>query len=1035
MLRASQLMECGLHLQSEVLSALKVGDVVLGGDFNAWVGTLPDSPDHPARGCTHHATNPHGKKLVQLCRDTGMVLCTGRAPGDEAAAATYTRHYRDERDPSLSRLDHILVPAHLLPQVIMSRVHHRSREESDHFPLEATLVLNTECPPGEGEGGEKVRRRVWRSACQKGYLQALNSPQVQALLLQAREAAEHGEVQVAFGSLIKGVREAADTCGMQERTRGRRRHIAHSPWFDAECSRAKDEWLCTRGADCRKRLRRQYSNLCSFKKRAHHVQEMEALIKQMHSDPRAFWAHLKGHKDSLPIALQAPHMWDAYMKDLAGCPGSTSTLPEEYYPEHPLQPAFTLNVDISIPEVQRVFETAKGSKAQGPRGLPTELFSHAKSPSLRGVVCPNVLVETVRDVFNAAFQSGQLPQELKESLITPVFKKGDPLSTAQYRPIAVIEPLLKLYTSLLNTRLSAFTESRGLRAETQAGFRAQLSPTHQIFALEHILQQSKCNGTAMYACFIDLKGAYDRVDRGLLWVVLERLGVHGQMLAALKSLYVDCDMCIKVNGCRGRAVRSLAGLKQGCPLSPLLFGLFIDGLHRCLACKCPDEGFELGSGGRVRDLGYADDFVLLADSPRGLQALIDAAHGFCEGVGQVISAKKSKVVVFCSKARRRKLPELAFNVAGHELKVVSQFKYLGLVFDACYDAQGWFQDIEGKMWAAWRKLESQFKVLGHRANMDVRLRAFSACVPAIASYGCEVWSLSSGCKGALRKISKLHMKLLKYTLGTRPSVPECLLWRETCLQPLAYHWLIQTAGFHNRLRSMESGNILTGILEQDIRNSSHAILKHRKASWVTKLTTALVEAQCHHEILRDVDITHLRQQLSKTLAATWHQSITDPEASTRLKTYADSFDPHLGSTFRQHLTIRAPGPCQKSFIRFRLGCHNLPVDLGSRSHTPLEQRVCKKCAQGAVGDEHHLIFDCPTIKPLRERYRALFTDMTHASLRAFMFQSNSRDVVQFVHYALRLYYSLKSCQQVRTSGCPDGLCSDAPPLSMPGLCG
>ena len=117
------------------------------------------------------------------------------------------------------------------------------------------------------------------------------------------------------------------------------------------------------------------------------------------------------------------------------------------------------------------------------------------------------------DVFNAAFLAGTVPADLNSGLITPVFKKGDKLDPTNYRPIAVTEYILRLYASVLNARLLLFPESAKLRVESQAGFRPGLSTVHQLFTFQHFLDSHQ----PLYVCFLDLKGAYDHVDRDLLW--------------------------------------------------------------------------------------------------------------------------------------------------------------------------------------------------------------------------------------------------------------------------------------------------------------------------------------------------------------------------------------------------------------------------------------------------------------------------------------------------------------------------------------
>ncbi|KAK9819062.1 hypothetical protein WJX81_004721 [Elliptochloris bilobata] len=150
----------------------------------------------------------------------------------------------------------------------------------------------------------------------------------------------------------------------------------------------------------------------------------------------------------------------------------------------------------------------------------------------------------------------------------------------------------------------------------------------------------------LFCCFLDLKGAYDRVPRALLWQALQRLGVHGRRLGALQSLYSNAEYAINMGGRRGVGVRFTRGVKQGCPLSPTLFGLLPDGLHWALLAGASGAGPQLACGRSVPDLGYADDFCLLATSPAHLQRLLDVAHGFLTSVGMELNVNKICVKAF-----------------------------------------------------------------------------------------------------------------------------------------------------------------------------------------------------------------------------------------------------------------------------------------------------------------------------------------------------------------------------------------------------
>ena len=81
-------------------------------------------------------------------------------------------------------------------------------------------------------------------------------------------------------------------------------------------------------------------------------------------------------------------------------------------------------------------------------------------------------------MMDAFFQSGAIPAGVTSAVITPIHKKGNDLDPANYRPIAVGEPLYRLYTIILNKRLVDWSEEHGVRSPAQAGFRPKLSTAH-----------------------------------------------------------------------------------------------------------------------------------------------------------------------------------------------------------------------------------------------------------------------------------------------------------------------------------------------------------------------------------------------------------------------------------------------------------------------------------------------------------------------------------------------------------------------------
>ncbi len=98
----------------------------------------------------------------------------------------------------------------------------------------------------------------------------------------------------------------------------------------------------------------------------------------------------------------------------------------------------------------------------------------------------------------------------------------------------------------------------------------------------------------------------------LLWGRLRQIGVSPRMLAAVQSLYATGTLAMNIDGTAGQPAVQHMGVRQGCPLSPTLFGIFFDGLHDFLLAWAPAVGMQLRSGRWVSSLVYADDVVLLS---------------------------------------------------------------------------------------------------------------------------------------------------------------------------------------------------------------------------------------------------------------------------------------------------------------------------------------------------------------------------------------------------------------------------------------
>ena len=119
----------------------------------------------------------------------------------------------------------------------------------------------------------------------------------------------------------------------------------------------------------------------------------------------------------------------------------------------------------------------------------------------------------------------------------------------------------------------------------------------------------------MYACFVDLEKAYNRVPRDELWGVLLEYDVRGQPLAAIKSLYERSDVCVRVNGMKTKPFSVSVGLRQGCVSSLLLFIIYMNKKNKD---SLSSSGVTFGEC-NVRRLLFVDDLALLSSNKTDLR--------------------------------------------------------------------------------------------------------------------------------------------------------------------------------------------------------------------------------------------------------------------------------------------------------------------------------------------------------------------------------------------------------------------------------
>ena len=270
----------------------------------------------------------------------------------------------------------------------------------------------------------------------------------------------------------------------------------------------------------------------------------------------------------------------------------------------PLGP--TLNVDekeISEEEVREAIAKLKNRKASGPDGIVGEYFKAlARTPS--GL---NLIVELCR----LCWESKALPSSWKISRVTLIFKKGDPASCENSRPISLLAIGYKLIASIVLKRIqNAGAEDRIWKS--QFGFRRHRGTTDALFAARRLLDlvwDSASHSCAFLA--LDWAKAFDSISPDALCQSLSRFGLPASVVSLVRSIYSSREFFVRDSGIDSDIHQQHYGISQGRPLSPFLFTIVMTMLLSDAQSELKRQDVTMDQQMPFHDLLYADDTLLI----------------------------------------------------------------------------------------------------------------------------------------------------------------------------------------------------------------------------------------------------------------------------------------------------------------------------------------------------------------------------------------------------------------------------------------
>jgi len=253
------------------------------------------------------------------------------------------------------------------------------------------------------------------------------------------------------------------------------------------------------------------------------------------------------------------------------------------------------------------------------------------------------------------------------------------------------------------------------------------------------------------------------------------VGVSSNFINVLRGLFSLTSAAVSWEGERTDFFNVHVGVRQGCPMSPLLFSLFINDVVEEL-----EGGVKVGEV-KIKALLYADDIVLVSDSVTGLQLNINHFARYCERWSLRVNLSKSKVMVFRRGGRISRLERWKYE--GEVLETVNEYRFLGVTLSS---KLSFASHLRRKIVEAKHGVNSLWKtiLIKEQVPLSAKYEIYLSIFRSLTCYGSQVWGVYS---------FEILEAFQRYFIKRLFSIPQCtpnyLIALETELPPLFYYTL------------------------------------------------------------------------------------------------------------------------------------------------------------------------------------------------------------------------------------------------------
>ena len=702
------------------------------------------------------------------------------------------------------------------------------------------------------------------------------------------------------------------------------------------------------------------------------------------NDAKSFWKLLdkleQKHGDDILKESISCNKWIGHFKGVLRNPNRSESLPINTRNEGPL------DYSISNEELEVGAYILRQGKSPGHDSVSNEMLS----------CLLKVNPEVIKNLFNALLKNPTIIDKWRISMITPIHKKGAKTNPDNYRGISLLSCFAKYFLAILNHRLLKFVLDNNILSKSQLGFLPG-NRTSDALLILHNLIEHYChkNKRWIFGCFVDFSKAFDSIPRHKLFEKLLRHNISGKFYDCLVNLYTEDQACIKVTNGISHTFTVNQGVKQGCILSPLLFNIFMSDLQEKLEEE-ENDPTQIAPNEMCSCLIWADDLLVLSQSEKGLQSMLNELYTFSETNGLKANMDKTKIMIFNKSGRHTRR---SFSLGGTKVDTTREYKYLGFKMTPSGEINSGLIDLKERALKAFMKLKNK---LGQMFNKypPITIKLFDTLIKPILLYASDFWGLLKLPKN--NPVETLFHSFCKQLLGVQKQTTNIGVILELGVVPLKLYAKKNAIKNWNRIAKLKEANRLVTL--------SYDNALAQKLTWAVHAQTTLSTMGMMETFISNEKDLHCHIKVFQRLKDIFHQEafaeINEP--SSKLRTYG-----HLKTKIgiESYLNLI---PCKKERIamsKLRLSNHMLMIEKGRHSNINKELRFCPICPN-KIEDEMHFVLVCKGFNKQREELFFKINEINtyfqrFSNMEKFKFLLTNNDTLKIVAQYIQQNFELR----------------------------